>query len=203
MTTMRRLAIGAVLPLLIASTRAHGQGSIAGMVYDSLRTNAPLAHATVVLIERGRYATTDARGRFRQFGLIAAHVTLCREEELADLSERELGRRLARAAPAPLTLVFGRPARSGGHGMLLPCTDGAEAFDALRRVVLDTTAVRAHAPHMTLAHPRNPRAPEKVAATYAVLPTPLVVTFAAVAVIEQRAAQPWVVRATISLAARA
>ena len=44
---------------------AGAQGSIAGTVYDSLSTQAPLANATVVLVERSRYATTDAHGRFR------------------------------------------------------------------------------------------------------------------------------------------
>jgi hypothetical protein len=45
--------------------RAGAQGSIAGTVYDSLSTRAPLANATVVLVERSRYATTDAHGHFQ------------------------------------------------------------------------------------------------------------------------------------------
>jgi hypothetical protein len=45
--------------------RANAQGSIAGTVYDSLSTHAPLANATVVLVERSRYATTDAHGYFQ------------------------------------------------------------------------------------------------------------------------------------------
>jgi hypothetical protein len=40
-------------------------GRIEGTVFDSLRTRALLAGATVVLIEANRYATADARGRFR------------------------------------------------------------------------------------------------------------------------------------------
>jgi len=44
---------------------ADAQGSIAGTVYDSLSTHAPLANATVVLVERSRYATTNARGHFQ------------------------------------------------------------------------------------------------------------------------------------------
>jgi len=134
-----------------------------------------------------------------QFGLIAAHVTLCREDELAELSERELARRLAQAAPAPLTLVFGPPTRFGDHGMMLPCLDGAEAFHTLRQTVLGTTDIRAHEAHLTLAHPRNPRAPANIAASYAALQTGLTVTFIAVALIEQRHAHPWVVRATVPL----
>jgi hypothetical protein len=58
----RSLACGA---LALTPGIAAAQGSIAGTVYDSLSTHAPLANATVVLVERSRYATTDARGRFR------------------------------------------------------------------------------------------------------------------------------------------
>jgi hypothetical protein len=50
---------------LLYAASAGAQGSIAGTVYDSLRTRAPLADATVVLVELSRYATTDARGHFR------------------------------------------------------------------------------------------------------------------------------------------
>jgi hypothetical protein len=48
-----------------ALTAANAQGSVTGTVYDSLRTRGPLANATVVLIEKSRYAITDSRGRFR------------------------------------------------------------------------------------------------------------------------------------------
>jgi hypothetical protein len=33
---------------------------------------------------------------------------------------------------------------------------GEQAFHQLRSEVLETTAIRRHAPHITLAHPRNP-----------------------------------------------
>lgn len=132
-----------------------------------------------------------------QFGLIAAHVTLCREDELVDLPVAVLRGRLARAGP--LTLVFGLPVRFGDHGMLLPCIDGAVGFHQLRVAALATTAIRPHAAHVTLAHPRNPRAPENVDATFASLPPRFEITFAAVALIEQRSVQPWVVREILPL----
>jgi len=134
-----------------------------------------------------------------QRGLIAAHVTLCREDELADLCVLELSRRITRAAPAPLTLVFGPPVRFGGHGMLLPCIDGAAAFHGLRRTILGKTDIRTPEAHLTLAHPRNPLAPENVATAYAALPARIEIRFAEVALIEQRAAEPWVVCETLTL----
>lgn len=135
-----------------------------------------------------------------QFALIAAHVTLCREDEIADVALPALRRRLTHAAP--LTLVFGPPRRFAGHGMLLPCIDGAAAFQQLRVRALDATAIRAPEAHMTLAHPRNPRAPANVDARFITLPERLTITFRNVAIIEQRSAQPWVVRATVALTGR-
>jgi hypothetical protein len=60
----------AATPVSVARTvatapRAGAQGTIAGIVYDSLTSHASIANATVVLIELSRYATTDAHGRFQ------------------------------------------------------------------------------------------------------------------------------------------
>jgi hypothetical protein len=51
---------------LVAATAvpALAQGRIDGTVFDSLVTRAPLRGAMVVLVERGRYATSNERGRF-------------------------------------------------------------------------------------------------------------------------------------------
>ena len=62
---LSRSTLIASLVFILSGAGASGQGSIAGTVYDSLRTHAPLANATVVLLERSRFATTDAAGRFR------------------------------------------------------------------------------------------------------------------------------------------
>jgi len=73
MTIARKIAIGAVV---LSAARAGAQGSIAGIVYDSLSSHAPLATATVVLVETSRYATTDSRGRFRFDSVAAGHYTI-------------------------------------------------------------------------------------------------------------------------------
>lgn len=56
--------------------RGGAQGTISGTAYDSLRTRAPLANATVVLVERSRYVTTDARGHFQIDSVPDGHYTL-------------------------------------------------------------------------------------------------------------------------------
>jgi hypothetical protein len=63
--TLKIIPTLAYAALALHAVRASAQGSIAGTVYDSLSTRAPLANATVVLVERSRYATTDARGHFQ------------------------------------------------------------------------------------------------------------------------------------------
>jgi hypothetical protein len=73
MNITRTLACAA---LALYAVRAGAQGSIAGTVYDSLSTRAPLANATVVLVERSRYATTDARGHFQIDSVPDGHYTI-------------------------------------------------------------------------------------------------------------------------------
>lgn len=48
----------------VVATPASCQSRIVGSVYDSLGTRGPLKQATLVLVERSQYATTDDRGQF-------------------------------------------------------------------------------------------------------------------------------------------
>ncbi|QJR37276.1 2'-5' RNA ligase family protein [Gemmatimonas groenlandica] len=75
-----------------------------------------------------------------QHGLIPAHVTLCREDELAEHAGDVWRDRLAAATVAPVTLTFGAPVSFSGHGVMLPCIAGQPAFHVLRAQVLDTHA---------------------------------------------------------------
>lgn len=126
-----------------------------------------------------------------QAGLIAAHVTVCREDELGDLlalGTRALARRLQEAAP--LTLRFGAPERFGGHGLLLPCVAGQPAFDDLRRHLLGRQDVRPQPAHLTLAHPRNARAPGNTDRLPSLPPLPAL-TLTRLCWIRQTAGQAW------------
>lgn len=118
-----------------------------------------------------------------QQALIPAHVTLARDDEVGGADWRAID-------AAPLMLTFGAAEAFGGHGLWLPCIDGESAFRGLRDQLLGTGA-RTQAPHVTLAHPRNPRAPGNAVATARQLPSPLTLTFAAVHLIEQAADAPW------------
>lgn len=83
----RKLAYAA---LALSAQRAGAQGSIAGTVYDSMSMRAPMAHATVVLVERSRYATTDGRGRFRFDTVPDGHYTLGLLHPLLDSLDLQL-----------------------------------------------------------------------------------------------------------------
>jgi 2'-5' RNA ligase len=126
-----------------------------------------------------------------QARLIPVHVTLCREDKLSNLEFAAVRSRLAAAEAAPVTLKFGNAELFQEHGVLLPCVDGESEFQALRQWALGTDAISHQAPHITLAHPRNPKSPNNNALNVATLPSNLTITFASACVIQQEDAQPW------------
>jgi 2'-5' RNA ligase len=126
-----------------------------------------------------------------QAALIPAHVTLCREDEIDQLSADTIEARIRSSAVKPITLRFGRPTAFQGHGVLLPCVAGEDAFHALRAHVLGTAAIRTHAPHITLAHPRNLLPLKSGIADATGLPEVMTCTFDTIFSIEQIGAAPW------------
>jgi hypothetical protein len=144
----------------------------------------PPAHGA--LLERHRRVLDPI-----QAGLIAAHVTLCREDEIAHLDDEVLRQRISRWSESTIKLAFGPPRRFDGHGILLPCIEGIEAFDRLRWYLLHDPGARTHQAHLTLAHPRNPRAGGNTEEAFLQLPASLEVAFDTVARIEQDPGMPW------------
>jgi 2'-5' RNA ligase len=134
-----------------------------------------------------------------QAKLIPAHVTLCREDELQDIDLATLGSMVASSGAGPISLKFGDPEVFQGHGVLLPCIEGVEGFHEVRCRILGSSRVRPHAPHITLAHPRNPRSPQNSPANFGAIPAGLVITFTEIQHIMQEAAMPWHVIATHAL----
>ena len=126
-----------------------------------------------------------------QAHLIPAHVTLCREHELANLAPAVIRSRLAAAEARHITLRFGRPESFHEHGILLPCIEGEAEFQELRWWLLGSREVRRQVPHITLAHPRNPRSPGNSLFTAGFLEGNLIITFACVRRIQQEGSEPW------------
>jgi hypothetical protein len=129
-----------------------------------------------------------------QQALIPAHVTLCREDELGSL---EIIRgRLRHITRWPLKMCFGRPEVVESHGMLLNCVEGAVEFQRLREEVLGSSSIFALRPHLTLAHPRNPRASGNSLEALRLLPAEISVRFYSIHLIEQVHGAPWQVLET-------
>ncbi|MBI1324499.1 hypothetical protein GC170_15120 [bacterium] len=126
-----------------------------------------------------------------QHSLIPAHVTLCREDEL---EKYEGWRERLAAMPAEMilqTLRFGRAESFAGHGILLPCIEGIERFRILRQTILGSDTIRDARPHMTLAHPRNPKSPGNAIEIACGLPSEFEITFDTIRLIEQFDSNPW------------
>ncbi len=135
-----------------------------------------------------------------QHVLIPAHVTLCREDEIAAIDEVALAERLAVAAP--ITLRFAAPERFDGHGILMPCADGESDFHSLRQQVLGRRDVRRASPHLTLAHPRNPAASGNDLANAMPLRDGITLRFDRACLIRQVDGGAWQVLAPFALATR-
>jgi hypothetical protein len=124
-----------------------------------------------------------------QHRLIPAHVTLCREDELSDIET--IIKRLRTLKLPSLQLSFTAPERFYEHGLLMPCVAGLDTFRDLRKSILAIPDIREQTPHLTLAHPRNPKAQGNCLHNTAALGAGVVITFSAIYWIEQYCNEPW------------
>lgn len=124
-----------------------------------------------------------------QHNLIPAHITLCREDELHELAA--IKARLAHVSLKPITLRFGTPEIFSGHGLLLNCIDGEDEFRSLREYLLASKNIKNQRPHITLAHPRNPKSPGNSLSNTSRLPEMIEITFPTIYLIEQAGNEPW------------
>jgi 2'-5' RNA ligase len=126
-----------------------------------------------------------------QSSLIPAHITLCREDELCDFSKLE--DRLNKIPFKPLTLTFSKPEIFSGHGLLLNCIEGKHDFKLLREYVLDSKDIRNQKPHITLAHPRNPKSAGNLLSSTSRLSEIIEIIFPTIYLIKQEMGKPWLV----------
>ena len=136
----------------------------------------------------------ELRRRFNpaQFELIAAHVTLCREDELQPL-DRVL-RNLEQLEHESIFVDFGPPVRfSGGNGVLMPTVGGLGNFQRLRKAILRGVVEnpRLQEPHITLMHPRNSACTDRIFAEIEKQALPRTVEFRKICLIEQVSGGKW------------
>ena len=126
-----------------------------------------------------------------QQSLIPAHATFARDGDLGMGSDLEWRERIAGLRESGLRLRFGPAEVFQLHGILMRCVDGLDRFEAFRARVLGP-ATLALVPHITLAHPRNPRAPgNSLALARERLPDGLELRFESLNLIEQHDGGRW------------
>lgn len=139
------------------------------------------------LFLHGHEAISAIRLEFNpiQAALIEPHVTLIREDEVADWPA--LARRITDSVQDKVPIRFGRPRRDGDL-VFVPSDDQSD-FDDLRARLLD--APRTHDAHITLVHPRNGRCSDAGFAAIRARLGPFEWTFGEIAFIEQNAGARW------------
>lgn len=92
----------------------------------------------------------------KQYKLIPAHVTLCREDEIEPI-EKTISRVESITLEKPIRIKFGKVFRfSDGKGVYLSSFGDNKEFKELRKLVLGRNELKKHqVPHITLMHPRN------------------------------------------------
>ncbi len=136
-----------------------------------------------------------------QFRLIAAHVTLCRDEECRD--EDRLKAHAERLSVNAFSLRTGALYRfAGGKGLALELRDAGQDFRKLRGAVIGESLLDRpeQQPHITLIHPRNGTCTDRLYDSIRGLPFPDFVHIRSLSFIRQREPQlPWVAEWSVRL----
>lgn len=128
----------------------------------------------------------------RQWQLIAGHVTLCREDEIANI-DQVLGN-LQNLDTSTITIHFGQVIRfDNNKGVLLPAFGDNEQFHMVRERILagSNISVRRHEPHITLMHPRNSNCTDENFEEIQQVNLPATLNFDTVSHIRQIDGGPW------------
>jgi 2'-5' RNA ligase len=127
-----------------------------------------------------------------QHSLIAAHVTLCREDEI-DPIEYVIKNISMIRYEAPLCITFNSIMRfNNNNGVLLPAKHNDD-FQFLRRSVLKGihNNPRYHDPHITLMHPRNSTCTDAIFDQLTEYTLPRQLHFDTISLIEQHNGGKW------------
>lgn len=156
---------------------------------DNIRRQLTLfvALTDAVVIEQTRQKFNP-----RQFEIISAHVTLCREDEIKELEK--VIHNLSNPALTEIIIEFGKATRfDNGKGVLLPAQPDNFEFQELRRQVLSGLVdnPRLHEPHITLMHPGNSTCTDDIYKEIRHLNFPAKLAFRDVALIEQINGGQW------------
>jgi 2'-5' RNA ligase len=157
-------------------------------------TNIIRRQLTLFVNQKEAETIEQIRQRFnpRQFELIKAHVTLCREDEIHDIDR--VVANLSRLTQANIVIEFGKVARfDNGKGLLLPATIGNFEFQELRKAILIGLIdnPRKQEPHITLMHPRNSTCTDNIFLEIERQSLPTRLEFGTISLIEQENGGKW------------
>lgn len=152
--------------------------------------------------ENSSAAIEEIRSRYNpvQYELIAAHVTLCREDELMDLEKVQ--HNLDQLGFPSITIRFGKPERfDEGKGVLIPALGENITFQEFRKAVLNgiIKEPRNHQPHITLIHPRNATCTDEIMENIRKSDLPSEIEFGQISLIEQIDGGKWSIIQTFHL----
>ena len=134
------------------------------------------------------------RQRFNpaQYDLIRAHITLCRDEELNQITE--IIANLQQLNGRSFEMELGKPIRfDQDRGILIPVYDINGAFHNLRKQILAgiVETPKIMHPHITLIHPRNGYCNDDIAAQITKMALPKRVQCQNISLIEQLSGGKW------------
>ncbi len=139
----------------------------------------------------------------RQFEIIKAHVTLCREDEIENLEKVKSN--ILSLTPIDINIEFKKIKRfDNGKGLFLSATNDNDAFNNLRRQVLNGLIEnpRQQEAHITLMHPRNSTCTYTIFKQVETLNLPTKLNFKTISIIEQKDGGPWKILQEFNLSDR-
>ncbi len=165
-------------------------------------TNHTRRQLTLFVQRKDAKDIEDVRSKFNaiQSELIDSHVTLCREDEIADIDKVLYN--LAQLVQKTISIKFGHVVRfEDSKGVLLPTATENEEFQELRQKILKglVNNPRRQEPHITLMHPRNSTCTDKIFETIEKTNLPAQLNFKTISLIEQVNGGRWNVLKTFDL----
>jgi 2'-5' RNA ligase len=130
-----------------------------------------------------------------QYRLIAAHATLCREDEIEPI-EKVIENIRSIQWDKPVRIAFDAPERfENGKGVFIPAKRDNPQFYELRKAVLNglNEFPRKPLPHITLMHPRNSTCTDIVFEQIKKYELPTELFFDTVSLIEQHNGGKWII----------
>lgn len=132
--------------------------------------------------------------------LIDSHVTLCREDEIANIDK--VPDNLQNLDIPAITIQFELVARfHNNKGVLLPASGDNVQFHQLRKKILTALhmPVRRHEPHITLMHPRNSNCTNEIFEEIKSVKLPASLQFDTISLIEQIDGGQWQIKNKFNL----